>query len=224
LTCIRFCEMYPEDSDNMVLAEVSYRKMLCNYLCACVGSMAARMESNIEEKLQYYLDVRRHIQEFRAKKDSIMQDKPDKETEDLKKKFALLLGYDFEAAVWLEDWDSLRSLVEEAEPVTTANSIFVFEIMTDITICSEAPNRVKLIVMQTILNNTVRSPIMDIVKLSRWIRTLMNLSIHREPKIAEALLTEVLDIVKNRDEKQYPDDELQWLSGIFFQSNSFSYH
>lgn len=135
------------------------------------------------------------------------------EIEDLKKKFGTLLGYDFEAAVRLKDWETLRGIVEEVAQCTN-KGISVFETITDILINSEAPNRIKLIIMQVILNYTVPSPMANVVKLSRWIRTLVQLSIAKNPKVTEALLVEVIDVTKSRgDGQKYPGEEIQWLTG-----------
>lgn len=211
-TCIRFLNLYPDDIDGPTLAEISYRRLLCYYLCGCISVELARAEDNIETQLQHYLESRRHIQEFRGKRGSVQCNAED-ETYDLEKKFGILLGYDFEAATRLKDWEALRGIVEEAVSFNN-KGISIFEIITDVLISSEAPSRVKLIIMQAILNYTVPSPMANVVKLSRWIRTLVQLSITKDPKVTEALLVEVIDVTKNRNDGQkYPNDEIQWLTG-----------
>lgn len=212
LTCIRFLDLYPDDIDGPTLAEISYRRLLCHYLCGCISVELARAEDNIETQLQHYLESRRHIQEFRGKRGSVQCSTED-ETHDLEKKFGILLGYDFEAATRLKDWEALRGIVEEAVSFNN-KGISVFEIITDVLISSEAPSRVKLIIMQVILNYTVPSPMANVVKLSRWIRTLVQLSIARDPKVTETLLVEVIDVTKSRNDGQkYPNGEIQWLTG-----------
>lgn len=221
--CIRFLDLYPDDIDGPKLAEISYRRLLCNYLCACISVELARVGDNIEVQLQHYLVSRHHVQEFRSRRDSV-QRKAEDEIEDLEKKFRTLLGYDFEAAVRLKDWESLRGIVEEAA-LCTNKGISIFETITDILISSEAPSRIKLIIMQVILNYIVPSPMADVVKLSRWIRTLVQLSIAKDPKVTEALLVEVTDVMKNRsDGQRYPNEEVQWLTGRlgFFLSLSIA--
>lgn len=212
-TCIRFLDLYPDDIDEPKSAEISYRRLLCHYLCACISVELARAEDNIETQLQHYLVSRRHVQEFRGKRDSVQRNAEDG-IQDLGKKFGILLGYDFEAAVRLKDWESLRGIVEEAAVSCNNKGISVFEVVTDILISSEAPSRTKLIMMQIILNYTVPSPMASVVKLSRWIRTLVQLSIAKDPKVTEALLVEVIDVTKNRsDGQKYPNEEIQWLTG-----------
>lgn len=211
-TCIRFLDLYPDDIDASTSAEISYRRLLCHYLCVCVSVELARAEDNIESQLQHYLVSRRHVQEFRGKKGSVQCSAED-EIQDLEKKFEILLGYDFEASTRLKDWESLRGIVEEAVSCNN-KGISVFEIITDVLISSEAPSRIKLIMMQVILNYTVPSPMANVVKLSRWIRTLVQLSITKDPKVTEALLVEVIDVTKNRtDGQRYPNEEIQWLTG-----------
>lgn len=211
-SCIRFLDLYPDDIDEPTSAEISYRRLLCNYLCTCILVELARAEDNIETQLQHYLISRRHVQEFRSKKELFKRVAED-EVEDLKNKFGILLGYDFEATVRLKGWEALRGIVEEAAQCTN-KGISIFETITDILISSEAPSRIKLIIMQVILNYTVPSPMANVVKLSRWIRTLVQLSIAKNPKVTEALLTEVVDVTKSRsDGQKYPNDEIQWLTG-----------
>lgn len=204
--------MYPDDIDEPTLAEILYRRLLCHYLCACISVELARAEDNIETQLQHYLVSRRHVQEFRGKRGSVQRNAED-DIQDLEKKFGILLGYEFEAAARLKDWEALRGIVEEAASCKN-KGISVFEIITDVLISSEAPSRIKLIMMQVILNYTVPSPMTNVVKLSRWIRTLVQLSITKDPKVTEALLVEVIDVTKNRTNGQkYPNEEIEWLTG-----------
>lgn len=204
--------MYPDDIDEPTSAEILYRRLLCHYLCACISVELARAEDNIETQLQHYLVSRRHVQEFRGKRGSVQRNAED-DIQDLEKKFGILLGYDFEAAARLKDWEALRGIVEEVASCKN-KGISVFEIITDVLISSEAPSRIKLIIMQVILNYTVPSPMTNVVKLSRWIRTLVQLSITKDPKVTEALLVEVIDVTKNRTNGQkYPNEEIEWLTG-----------
>ncbi|KAL7275567.1 sporulation-specific protein 22 [Rhizina undulata] len=211
-TCIRFLELYPDDIDTNSLSEISYRKLLCYYMCASISTELGRIEDSTELQLQHYLNARRHVQDFCEKRETV-QGRSEEELQDLTEKYASLLEYDFEAAVNLRAWESLSEIIEQTTSCGKKTTR-ILEIMADIILCSGAPNRTVLITLQDILNRTVPSPYGDITKLSRWIRSLVQVSVVKDTKATEALLLQVMDLARNAKEgKRYPDDEMQWLTG-----------
>ena len=215
--CIRFLDLYRNSGgiDGSTLAELSYRRMLCVYLCAFVSVDLARLQDSTELLQLHYLAARRHIEDFRKNQDLVRAKLPGTEAEDLGSKFPALLGLDFEAAARTKDWEALRGIVEEAVSLGGGDIISTFEYMADSLICSEAPSRIRLIVMQAILDHTALEPMTNVAKLSGWVRTLVQLSVTKVSKVTETLLAEIVEIVKKRNETQsYPEGEIQWLAGI----------
>lgn len=194
--------------------ELSYRRILCVFLCAFVSVDLARLQDNTELLQLHYLAARRHIEDFRKNRDLVRAKLPDADAEDLVAKFSALLGLDFEAAARTRDWEALRGIFEEAVSLGgggTSN----FEYMADSLICSEAPNRIRVIVLQAILDHTALEPMTNVAKLSGWVRTLVQLSITKVSKVTETLLAEIVEIIRKRNETQrYPEEEIQWLAGI----------
>ncbi|MCJ1284476.1 hypothetical protein MMC26_003808, partial [Xylographa opegraphella] len=105
LRLVQFIDLYPKDMDTSTLADLSLRRMFCDFLGASLLVMLARGEDAIEPQLQYYLDLRRHTKSFQihfvAQVDSLQGGAKD----DLCRKASMLLTFDFEAAVRLKAWD-----------------------------------------------------------------------------------------------------------------------
>lgn len=98
----------------------------------------ARGEEIIERQLQFYLNLRKHVESF----DGQLQEKINKIEEgpaqDLLQKLAILLTFDFEAACQLKAWDSLEEVIFKAE---VCKSMHIYELMADCILSSHAPTQ-----------------------------------------------------------------------------------
>ena len=63
-------------------------------------------------QLQHYLDVRKIAEDFRNRLPEQLQRLEGGARDDLLRKKASLIAFDFEAAVRLKTWDSLENLIE----------------------------------------------------------------------------------------------------------------
>ena len=98
----------------------------------------ARTEDNLEKRQNDYMAMRRHIQAF----DSIVAEHlldVDQETrDDLARKHAVLLAFDFEGALVLEQWDNLSVVVQKA---TTLRNITAYQAMADSLLRGRPPSQ-----------------------------------------------------------------------------------
>lgn len=134
--CIAFIDKYPTDISEQVSDDLSLRKMFCEFSASTVLIALARGEDNIEIQLQDYLNLRKHVGRF----DNQLQEKRDKmedgPSQDLHRKLAILLTFDFEAACQLKAWDDLGEVILKVE---VCKSPRVYELMADCILCSQAP-------------------------------------------------------------------------------------
>lgn len=161
--------------NEVVETDLSLRRMFCDFLCVSLLVVLARSEDNIEaqvgshmkwkavanmSKLQHYLNARKHANDFRKEAHSHLEKFEGGAKDDLKKKYATLLSFDFEAAARLKAWDDLGQIVDVRSSsfievvsfhadTTVGQECHVYgntgtlEIITDILLCSQAPESSK---------------------------------------------------------------------------------
>jgi hypothetical protein len=112
--------------------------MFCEFSAAIALVALARGEDLIENQLQDYLTLRKHVSSF----DNLLQEKLEKleggPKQDLLQKLAVLLGFDFEASCKLKAWDDLSEIIIKA---ASCNSPRVYELMADCILSSQAPTQ-----------------------------------------------------------------------------------
>lgn len=119
-------------------ADLSLKSIFCNFLISSALVSLARAEDNVEEQLQRYLCLRRSI----AQADGEVQNRLESKTldevssTDLVGKLALLLAFDFEAAVALKQWRELSEIVLKA---SACQNLECFKMMADCILQAHAP-------------------------------------------------------------------------------------
>ncbi|KAI9681495.1 MAG: hypothetical protein M1817_002779 [Caeruleum heppii] len=86
--------------------------------------------------LQHYLNLRQHANEFRRRFDERPDQVRGSALDDLLKKYAALLAFDFEAAARLKAWDDLNAIVEQC---STCGNMTLYGTLADIIMTSQAP-------------------------------------------------------------------------------------
>jgi hypothetical protein len=76
--------------------------MFCNFMVATVLLASARSEDNIEQRLQAYLDMRHHVQNFQETLELRSEVLDEASREDLSAKLSQLLVFEFEGATCLK--------------------------------------------------------------------------------------------------------------------------
>ncbi|KAI9697243.1 MAG: hypothetical protein M1836_004807 [Candelina mexicana] len=222
--CIKFMDLYPKDMDTATLADLSLRRIFCDFLCACLIIVLARSEDVIEAQLQYYLNLRSHVRDFRTRLPDQINRLEGGAKDDLGRKYSTLLSFDFEAAVRLKAWDDLGQLIEDCAECGDSK---VYEIFADIMLCSKAPTASDLTPYpvpyvadgdQKIVNVTWHLEGNDMQKLARWIRCLFQIALPSDIKVAEHILDQMHNVAQDaRSYKNpYPTEELEWMATTTF--------
>jgi hypothetical protein len=107
---------------------VTHRHIFCDFLSVILLVSVARAEDNIEAQLQDYLELRKHVDSFDARLQSIIDVLEEGPQQDLLKKLATLLVFDFEAAIRLKAWDDLTEIILKAD---CCKSMKIYEKMSD---------------------------------------------------------------------------------------------
>ncbi|KAI9644262.1 Transcription factor [Ciborinia camelliae] len=215
--CIGIIDRYPQDIGEDAHDDVTLRKMFCNFCAATTFVSVARAEQNVEQQLQFYLNLRKHVASF----DNLLQEKLEKLeeeiTDDLLQKLSVLLAFDFEAACRLKDWDGLGEVILKAG---VCKSMKVYELMADCILSCEAPTQVLIMTLKKITNRTWEMEEFDTIKLSKYMRCLFQAAMGNDDKIAEELIGQVCMLAADAAETElpYPTQELDWLA-----TKSFNY-
>ncbi len=133
-SCLIFGSVYPSSLPAAVQDDILLRGMFCDFLASVLLIALARPEDNVEEQLQLYLELRKHVAAFDEKLQSKIEQLEDGPKADLLKKLEKLLIYDFEAAIRLKDLDGMGDCVLKSE---SCESIKVYQKMCDILLAAQ---------------------------------------------------------------------------------------
>lgn len=116
--CSTLIGCFPDDVGAEQASDLTLRSIFCNFLISSALVALARAEDNVEQQLQDYLVVRKHIEQADHAIQLQLQNKniDSASTTDLLSKLAQLLAFDFEAAVALKKYQDLSEIVLKAEP------------------------------------------------------------------------------------------------------------
>ena len=215
---LRFIDMYPADLDAAVVADLSLRRLFCNFVLCSLYVYLARNEDDVEPQLQHYLSARHCIANWRSHLPKKMSQLQGGARADLASKHATLIAYDFEAAARLKSWQDFDSMIVECQE---CENVKVYAILADIILASEAPSEVVIKSLQQIVNATWQAEARDIEKLSRWVRCLVSQAFGSDNRAVEKLLDQVVTIVETAGKAHgsgnpYPTEELEWLATTTF--------
>ncbi|OBT38584.1 hypothetical protein VE00_10937 [Pseudogymnoascus sp. WSF 3629] len=216
-TCMKFTGIYPEDIDKTTSNDITHRHIFCDFLAVFLLVALARAEDSIEAQLQDYLQLRKHVESFDTRLQSILDVLEEGPQQDLLRKLATLLVYDFEAAIRLKAWDDLTEVILKAD---YCKSMKVYEQMSDM-LLSEPSIPVTILVpaLKRITNESWSLEAFDITKLSRYMRCLFRLGISSgDGPLAENLLDQVTELAGSADDSEtpYPMEELEYVATTAF--------
>ncbi|KAL4785183.1 meiosis protein SPO22/ZIP4 like-domain-containing protein [Aspergillus varians] len=203
----------------------------CAFLQSMIMVTEARREKSSAKKEHHYKEVRRATKQFRIHiqslgLDSVMDPHPHTWLD----KYRIILSFDFEATVFLRQWNDLAKVIETSKPIISARLSSVF---LDCLLRSGAPSSyISQFVKQMIRTfHSSPSPYLNpetdsyfTEYLPRHLRCLLTLSIQAEEYIlAESVLDQALILARNNNNTNnstqaphYPKDELQWLATTAF--------
>jgi hypothetical protein len=111
--CIEFVKLLQEQKESGTEGDICLRLVFCEFLAACTYTTLARAEDNTERCLQYYLEARKHSQEFRRAAAHGIDKLGGSAQADIISKHFQIVKLELEAVLKLEKWDELDELFEQ---------------------------------------------------------------------------------------------------------------
>ncbi|KAH0523262.1 hypothetical protein TsFJ059_008293 [Trichoderma semiorbis] len=215
-TCLAFSVCYPKDLPSSEAAEIAMMALRCHFVIAAALASLARKEDRVEEQLQYYLQVRHHMDEFYAILETNTDEIMDESTAaDLNAKLSTLFVFDFEAATVLRDWDGLNGIVRKAK---ACRDEVMYKAMGDCVLRSKAPGKALFSTMRLIINEIFELEEFDYEKLAKYIRCMFQAILGLDDTAALQLVDQAIQIAREGKEagNQLPSAELEWLVATSF--------
>ncbi|KAK2606983.1 hypothetical protein N8I77_005697 [Diaporthe amygdali] len=215
--CVSIIQIFPHDIGLEVAADLSLKSIFCNFLISSALVALARSQDNLEEQLQDYLIMRRHI----AAADSEIQKRMESQSldevasKDLLNKLALLLSFDFEAAVALKSWPDLGEIVLKAGACHNTES---FNTMADCILRTPVPPEELFSVLRKIINEISALQDRDSSKLAKYTRCLFQAVAPSNDDLAGRLLDEACRMTSDAHgtPSAWPSEEIEWLASAAY--------
>ncbi|XPS72064.1 sporulation-specific protein 22 [Ascochyta lentis] len=203
--CAEFIRLQKEQDHSEAAADLGLRLGFCEFLAACTYTTLARAEDDQEAHLQYYLEVRKHCQEFRLVTSEVTKLLNGAAQDDILSKQLQIVKLELEAVLKLQRWDELDHLFEQCWNCKSSDR---YETLADLVLVMhlslvqsnvDARYRGKVLSMlQKIINLTSRQDGNDTTKLSRWIRCLFNSTLNIDETISLKCLDQATQIAAKK--------------------------
>lgn len=134
--CVNIISHFPSDVGSQV--EVSLKALFSRFIIASALISFARTQDNVKEQLEDYQLMRKHVLAFDSQVPEYLPRLDEQSREDMLRKHATLLTFDFESAVALSQWDDLGGIVQRAVPCKSA---VAFQTMADSLLRAQVPGQ-----------------------------------------------------------------------------------
>lgn len=134
--CVNIIGHFPSDIGSKV--ELSLKTLFSNFVIASALVVLARTQDNVEKQLEDYGIMRKHIMAFDNELPEYLPQLDEQSRDDMLRKHATLLAFDFEAAIALQQWEDLGSILQRAVP---CKNITAFQAMADSLLRAQAPGQ-----------------------------------------------------------------------------------
>ncbi|UPX15900.1 sporulation-specific protein 22 [Ascochyta rabiei] len=161
--------------------------------------------AGLTNQLQYYLEVRKHCQEFRCVTTEVAKILSGAAQDDILSKQLQIVKLELEAVLKLQRWDELDSLFEQC---WTCKSSDRYETLADLVLVihsslvqANADARYQgkaLSMLQKIINLTSRQNGSDVTRLSRWLRCLFESTLTFDETISLKCLDQATQIAAKK--------------------------
>ncbi|OJJ32366.1 hypothetical protein ASPWEDRAFT_175647 [Aspergillus wentii DTO 134E9] len=220
----KFTDLYKQILSPDEQSNLSRHYLTCDFLKVIKIISEARHKTDSTEKKNYYHKIRHSIQHFRTHiQPELQKYSTATECHEWLDRYRTMLSFDFEAAVYLKQWDYLPSLVEESKPLVDDKLSSMF---LDSMLSSQAPEKDIMLVVKTIICafHASSSPFLNRASfranLPRYLRCLFQLAISAtDTALAESVVHQVLALAHQARTKSgtpYPNEELEWLATMAF--------
>ncbi|EGZ70182.1 SPO22-domain-containing protein [Neurospora tetrasperma FGSC 2509] len=211
--CVNIINHFPSDMRSQV--EVTLKALFSRFIIASALVSFARTQDNVKEQLEDYQLMRKHVSAFDRLVPEYLSRLDEQSREDMVRKHATLLTFDFEAAVALGQWDDLGGIVQRAVPCRSA---VAFQTMADSLLRAQVPGQVLYSTMRKLVNEIWDLESFDAVKLAKYTRCLFQATLPLDDTLAMKLLQEACRKARELHESdaRWPEEELEWMAATAF--------
>lgn len=207
---------FPTDISSDTAADLAFKTLFNNFIVSSALLARARSQDSVEDQLQDYLLMRKHVAAFDASLPSQLPALVEPASADMLAKLAALLTFDFEAAVALKCYDELGSIVRKCADCKSASCL---QAMADCLLRSACvPVQMMYSTLRTIINALSALDAIDAPKLSRYMRCLFQVTLPFDDALALGLAQEYVDLIAEaaRNKVPLPTEETEWLAATAF--------
>ena len=147
--CVNIINHFPSDVENQL--ELALKSLFSRFIVASALISLARTQDSVETQLEQYTTMREHVMAFDGELPELLPKLDGHSRDDLVRKNATLLTFDFEAAIALHRWDDLGGIVQRTVP---CKSITAFQAMADCLLRARAPGQSTLLTCTFVLADT----------------------------------------------------------------------
>lgn len=134
--CVNIIGHFPSDIGSKV--DLSLKTLFSRFVIASALVALARTQDNVEKQRQDYSAMREHVAAFDNELPEYLPQVDEQSREDMLRKQATLLAFDFEAAIALQQWDDLGGVVQRVVP---CRNITALQVMADSLLRAQAPGQ-----------------------------------------------------------------------------------
>ncbi|CAN9168411.1 unnamed protein product [Alternaria alternata] len=196
--CIEFIKLLKGKTQPEADGDLCLRLVFCEFLAACTYTTLARAEDNTEQSIHYYLETRKHSQEFRQAAAKGIDKLSGPSQADIISKHLQVVKLELEAVLKLQRWDELDKLFDQCWKYKSPDH---YETLADLVLVIhgcilkagvDKKYQTKVLsVLEKIINLTCRQPNRDITKLARWLRCLFDISLEHDEKASLKCIEQV---------------------------------
>ncbi len=134
--CVSIIGHFPPDVGSK--ADLSLKTLFSHFVISSALVALARTQDNLEKQRQDYTTMRKHVMAFDNELPEYLPQLDEVAQEDMRRKHATLLAFDFEAAIVLQQWDDLGGIIQRAVP---CKNITTLQAMADSLLRAQAPGQ-----------------------------------------------------------------------------------
>ena len=133
--CANIIGHFPSDIGPKV--ELTLKTLFSHFVISSALVALARTQDNVERQREDYATMRKHVMAFDNELPEYLP-LDEQSRDDMLRKHATLLAFDFEAAVALKQWGDLGGIVQRA---VSCKNIMAFQAMADCLLRAQAPGQ-----------------------------------------------------------------------------------
>ncbi|KAL3445108.1 hypothetical protein BJX65DRAFT_310259 [Aspergillus insuetus] len=209
---IEFTEALDRGADLELKPDSVDCYLYCTYFLLAVSIKEARDEVSIAVKTTQYNEIREALKQYHPRIQTISTDKQATWLEG----YRIMLFIDFEAAIFLQQWQDLEKILETSKPILNGKlASYFLECILQSKASSRCVSRAVKQLIRTLHSFPLpylNTPISTFSEtLPRYFRILFTLSHQgKEYILAESVLDHALLLAS--DNPRYPREELEWLA------------